>query len=82
MVGNNILLKGTIFSNNRLMPPTEFNVLDIRQGRGTVINIEQFLSNGTSDYEYPTIQLLLKNKDMKRSQWSKPIPVREVNLRA
>jgi hypothetical protein len=81
LVGTNQKFLGGIFSPAKEFKPTEFNVLDIRWGTSTVVNIKELSETGESSYEHPSFELLLKRKGMKRAQWSRPFAVREIDLK-
>lgn len=81
LVGTKQTFSGGLFSGNKEMPPTEFQVLDIRFGTARIINVKELRSTGKSSINHPTFELLLKNDKMKKSQWSRPFPIREINLK-
>lgn len=80
LVGTEQSFSGGIFSRKKSLEPTTFKVLDIRAGSATIMNIKELREKGKSSYEHPTFELLLKNDAMKRAQWTKPFPIREINL--
>lgn len=80
-VGTTQTLSGGIFSSKKDLKPTDFNILDVRWGTATVVDMKSLLAKGESDYEHPTFELLLKNENMARAQWSRPFPIREINLK-
>lgn len=81
LVGEKRTFSGGLFSGKKAIIPTEYHVLDIRSGTATVINVKEFTETGKSSYAHPTYELLLKNDKMKRSQWSRPFPIREINIK-
>lgn len=81
LVGTVQTFQGGLFSRTKAIKPTKFNVLDIRWGQATIVNIKELREKGESSYEHPSFELLLKNKNMKRSQWSRPFPIREIDLK-
>lgn len=72
---------GGLFSGKKNLKPAKYKVLDVRVGDGTVVNVKELREKGESSYEHPTMQFLLKNDTMKRAQWSRPFPIREINLK-
>lgn len=82
LVGTKQTFQGGIFSRKVALPPTEFDVLEIRQGLATIMNVKEMKEKGYSSTEYPTFELLLKNSTMKRARWSNPFPIREINLKS
>ena len=80
-VGKRKIISEYVFSSTKCLPPTEYMVLDIRWGEATVINLVEKKAKGESSYEHPTYQLLLKSDAMKASRWSRPFPIREINLK-
>ncbi len=81
LVGTEQTFEGGIFSSNKAIKPTKFNVIDIRWGTARVVNIKELREKGKSSYCHPTFELLLKNNKMDRSRWSKGFPIREINLK-
>lgn len=75
MVGKKFIFSGGLFSSKKALEPTEFEVLEWRWGSTKIMNMK------TMKEIHPTVEFKLKNKDMKRSQWSKPFPVREIKLK-
>jgi len=49
--------------------------MDWRWGTAKIMNMK------TMEMEHPTVEFLIKNKEMKRSRWTKPFPVREIRLK-
>lgn len=80
LVGTKQMLSGGVFSGKRALPSLEYDVLNIRWGMATIINVKELQETGRSSYEYPTYELLIKNSGMKKSRWTRPFPVREINL--
>lgn len=81
LVGTKQIFSGGLFSGSKEMPQTEFNVLDIRFGTARIINVDELRNTGKSSINHPTFELLLKNDKMKKSQWSRPFPIREINFK-
>jgi len=81
LVGTKHRFSGGIFSSSKEIQQTEFDVLDIRWGTSTVVNIDELCKTGESGYEHPSFELLLKRKGMKRAQWSRPFPIYEIDLK-
>ena len=81
LVGTKQKFLGGLFSSAKELKPTQFDVLDIRWGTATVVNVDELRKTGESSYEHPSFELLLKRKGMKRAQWSRPFPIREIDLK-
>lgn len=80
LIGTKQKFLGCLFSINKSIEETEFDILDVRWGSGMIINFKQLQETGKSDYRHPTINYLVKNKSMKRSRWTQGFAVREINL--
>lgn len=70
MVGKKQIVSGNIFSSKDLKE-TVMDVIDIRLSQAVILS-------GTK--RHPAVELLLKSKTMKKAQWSKPFPIREIKL--
>ena len=81
LVGKNMEFSGGLFSGKKAIVPAEFKVLDIRVGDAKIVNLKELKEKGESSYEHPTFELLLKNDSMTKSRWSRPFPIREINLK-
>lgn len=81
LVGTKQTASGHLFSYSKSLEPKEYDVLDIRWGRATVMSIKEIREKGESSYEYPTFEILLKRPGMPRARWSKPFPISEINLK-
>lgn len=81
LVGTKQKFHGGLFSESKEIKPTEFDVLNIRWGTSTFLDVEELRKTGNSSYENPSFNLLLKRKGMKRAQWSRPFPIREIDLK-
>lgn len=68
LVGTKQTVEGCVFSYNKEIEPKEFYVLDIRRGSARMIDFDKMKVINL------TYELLLKNDDMKKAQWSKPFP--------
>ncbi|PXX96890.1 hypothetical protein DF185_19820 [Marinifilum breve] len=76
LVGTKQKCSGSLFSyKNEIKEPLEFDVLDIRKGTATIMDMK------TMEECHPTFELLLKREGMKKAQWTKPFPIREIDLR-
>lgn len=75
MVGKTFSFSGGLFSSKKALEPTEYEVLEWRWGSAKIMDMK------TMKEIHPTVEFLLKNKDMKRSQWTRPFPVREIKLK-
>lgn len=75
MVGTKQLISGGVFSGNKSLKLMEYDVLDIRWGSATVIDMKTFKD------KHPTFELLLKRKSMKKAMWSRGFPYRKINLK-
>jgi hypothetical protein len=74
LVGTKQDVAGAVFSRKKLEQKT-YDVIDIRWGSAQIMDMT------TMEIKHPTFELLLKTKGMKRSQWSKPFPIREITLK-
>jgi len=74
LVGKEWKLDGNIFSTKKQIKPTTFKVLKLRWGASHIVDMN------TLKDKHPTIQLLVKNKNMQRSRWTKGFPVRSILL--
>ncbi|ANW96726.1 hypothetical protein AXE80_10770 [Wenyingzhuangia fucanilytica] len=76
LIGTVQRFKGYLFSYKILKKNYEdYNVLDWRWGSAKVYDTK------TNREKHPTVEFLLKNDSMKKSQWSKGFPVREIELK-
>ena len=82
MVGQSYTFSGPLFGYSKKPPEAEYTVLGARWGSARVMNVKQMMEKGESDYEYPTVEFLIKNEGMKRSRWTIGFPVRKINLKA
>lgn len=75
MVGTKQSFTGSLFGRNKIIvAPKDFDVIDIRMSLATIVNIKKMR------FEHPAFELLLKDDTMKRAQWSRPFPIREIKL--
>lgn len=75
LVGTKQKFTGGLFSGQKSVPKTEFEVLDARWGSGIIMDMKTLKSL------HPTVQLLVKNKTMKRSRWTRGFACREIKLK-
>ncbi len=75
LIGTEQKFSGPLFGRNKEIKPTKFSVIDVRFGSAVIIDME------TLEDKHPTVELLLKNADMKQARWSRPFPCREIKLR-
>ena len=77
LVGTKRKLQGYIFSYSKeIKSPKEFTVLKASFASARVIeNI-----NDPNSKQYATFKLLLKSPDMKKAQWTKPMPCMDLEL--
>ncbi len=80
LVGTEQTFEGGLFSGKKYIKPEKYQVLDIRAGSALIVNVKELRETGKSSYEHPTFELLLKNKKMAKSRWSRPFPIREIDL--
>ncbi|MGJ1335694.1 MULTISPECIES: hypothetical protein [Sphingobacterium] len=80
LVGTKQIFSGGLFSGKVDLPEAEYDVIDIRLSYAQIINWDEMSRTGKSSYKHPAFELLLKNSDMKRSRWSRPFAIREINL--
>jgi hypothetical protein len=81
LVGTKQFMSGGLFSHKRSEPEKEYDVLDIRWGSATIMSITELREGKQPSYEYPTFELLVKREGMAKSRWTRPFPIREINLR-
>lgn len=81
LVGTQQPMRGGLFSYKREEPEATYDVLDIKAGHATVVNIQELQEKGESSYEHPTFHLLVKRDGMKRARWTKAFAIREINLK-
>lgn len=75
LIGEKATFRGALFSSNKILEPTEFEILDVRWGESFIVDIN------TMEEKHPTIQYLIKREGMRASRWTKPFAVREINLK-
>lgn len=75
MIGTQVEMSGHIFSMKQKYPRTKVRIYNVRWGSATIINME------TMEDLHPSIELLIKAPDKKRKIWSRPLPVREIDLK-
>ena len=75
LIGQTAKIKGCIFSYSKEIEG-EFLVHDVRFGKSTIMNVD------TLEEIHPTVNLLVSNSTMKKKQWTKGFPVREIDLRS
>lgn len=73
LVGTTKEFRGGLFSN-KAIEPTKFEVQGIRWSDKFIMNMKNLKA------KYPCFELLLINDSMNRAKWSKPFPIREINL--
>jgi hypothetical protein len=74
-VGTTQEFGGGLFSSKKDLPFEKYKVLDWRWGTAKIMDMK------TMTEKHPTIEYLLKNDSMKRSRWTRPFPVREIELK-
>lgn len=75
LVGTKTKFGGGLFSSKKDLPFEEYDVLDCRWGSAKIMDMK------TMKPLHPTIQYLLKKPGMRASRWTRPFPVREINLK-
>lgn len=73
LIGTKQTMGGCLFSRNEI-EFKQYDVIDWRWGSARIMDMK------TLKVKHPTIELLVKNSEMKASRWTKPFPVRSVNL--
>lgn len=68
-------LGGGLFSSNKEEPEAEYNVLDLRWGAATIMDMK------TMEETHPTIELLVKKDGMRASRWTKGFKCTDIDLR-
>ena len=81
LVGTKQTLGGGLFSGKKESPQKDYNIIGIRWGSATVVNFQEFSKTCESSYEHPTIELLVKSDDMKKSRWTRGFKVKEIDLK-
>ncbi|MBO2546076.1 hypothetical protein J0871_16790 [Salegentibacter sp. BDJ18] len=74
MVGKTYLFSGGLFSRKRDEPQAEYEIKDWRWGTGKIMDMK------TMKIKHPTVEFLIKKEGMKRSRWTNPFPVREIEI--
>lgn len=74
LVGTKKFFHGGIFSSKMAMEQTEFDVLDIRCGDAVIVDLKN------TKYKHPTFELLIRRKGMRAARWTRPFPIREINI--
>ncbi|MEP0266593.1 hypothetical protein [Dokdonia sp.] len=74
MVGTKRTFSGGLFSSKKAVEPDEYDILDWRWGSAKIMDMK------TMEMKHPTVEFLLKKEGMRRSQWTRPFPVREIEL--
>ncbi|WP_286727852.1 MULTISPECIES: hypothetical protein [Sphingobacterium] len=80
LVGTKQSFSGGLFSGKVDLPLKEYDVLDIRLSSAQIVNCEEMRTTGKSSYKHPAFELLLKTEGMKRSRWTRPFAIQEINL--
>jgi hypothetical protein len=75
LIGKKATFSGALFSSSKILEPTEFEILNVRWGFSTIMNLK------TMEEKHPTIQYLVKREGMRASRWTRSFPVREIDLR-
>lgn len=71
LVGTRQQFSGGVFSSNKAIEPTEFDILDWRWGSAQIWDMKKMKP------KYPTVEFLVKNESMSRSRWTKGFPCEE-----
>lgn len=80
LVGTKQIFSGGLFNGKVDLPEAEYDVLSIRWSTAQIINWEEMRTTGKSSYKHPAFELLLKGNGMKKSRWSRPFAIREINF--
>lgn len=72
-IGTKQKISGHVFNVKKELPEQEYSVLNAKQVPYACINI-----NTLEETQFYAVSLLLKCKGMKRSKWSRKIPLREL----
>jgi hypothetical protein len=75
MIGTKRVMGAHLFSSRKYLKPLSYDVLDWRWGSGKIMNIK------TMKIQHPTVEFLIKSKEMKAARWTKGFPVREIELK-
>jgi hypothetical protein len=74
MIGKKFTFSGNLFNQKESLKRFRATVIDVRFGTAQIFDLK------THEYTHPTIEFLLKNNSMKRSQWCRPMPCPEIQL--
>jgi hypothetical protein len=77
-IGSEQIFSGQLFGKKEI-PETRFKILDVRFGRGFVVDMVKFKA-GLPYSKHPTVEYLIKNNSMTRSRWTKGFACREIDL--
>lgn len=75
LIGSTSEMRGHVLSFKKSLPLTEFYIHDARFGSAFIMNTK------TGKPKCATIEFLVSNSNMKRKQWTKPFPCREVEIK-
>lgn len=75
-VGTKKSFGGGLFSGKKELEFEEYDVLDWRWGSAQIWDTKNMIPM------HPTIEYLLKKDGMRASRWTRPFPVREIQLEA
>lgn len=75
LVGTTKTFSGGLFSSNKAIEPTDFNILDWRWGSAKICDMK------TMKLKHPTVEYLVKKEGMRASRWTRGFPVREIELK-
>ena len=75
MLGTVQSFGGGLFSHKKELEFEDYNVINWRWGSGKIVDMK------TKKPKHPTVEFLLKKEGMKKSQWTRGFPVREIKLK-
>jgi hypothetical protein len=75
IVGTKQQMGGGLFSAKKGLDYEDYNVLAWRWGSAKIVDMK------TMKMMHPTIEYLVKKEGMKRSMWTRPFPVPEIQLK-
>ena len=74
LIGTKQTLGGGLFSRKKATEYQEYDILDWRFGSGVIMDMK------TMTPMHPTVELLVKAPNMRRSRWTRGFPCRSIKL--
>ena len=73
-IGKDVYFEGQLFSSEAL-PKEIYTVLDVMISDAKILNIKN-----PRGPRHPAVEYLVKKQGMKRPQWTRPFPIKEILL--